>query len=208
MLGRHFLSCVEFHTVKWCNESIDMVHIIWTLWVFIYVFWSKFVFCRKLILCTFKVQWYIQTIVNLKTIVDHCPQNFENHRKTIDTNGWALKKTFNGDGPTLSKPSKNHWPQWWHEKKTLTIPSLWKIDHRRGLLQALRKVTMEMNSPFVLLNKIRFHWSTHCHLQQWWWPSLGVQRGNRWWLLRRMVVLLRYLNTIINMQHYVSAISQ
>ena len=48
------------------------------------------------------------TIVNLKTIVDHCPQNFENHRKTIDTNGRALKKTFNGDGPTLSKPSKNH----------------------------------------------------------------------------------------------------
>ena len=41
---------------------------------------------------TFKVQLYIQTIVNLKTIVDHCPQNFENHRKTIDTNGWALKK--------------------------------------------------------------------------------------------------------------------
>jgi len=50
------------------------------------------VFCRKLILRTFKVQWYIQTIANLKTIVDHCPQNFENHRKTIDTDGWALKK--------------------------------------------------------------------------------------------------------------------
>ena len=30
------------------------------------------------------------TIVNLKTIVDHCPHNFENHRKTIDT----LKKTL------------------------------------------------------------------------------------------------------------------
>ena len=41
-------------------------------------------FCRKLILRTFKVQWYIQTIVNLKTIVDHCPQNFENHRKTLE----------------------------------------------------------------------------------------------------------------------------
>ena len=26
-------------------------------------------------------------------------------------------KTFNGDGPMLSKPSKNHWPQWWPEKK-------------------------------------------------------------------------------------------
>ena len=27
------------------------------------------------------------SIVNLKTIVDHCPQNFENHRKIIDSNG-------------------------------------------------------------------------------------------------------------------------
>jgi len=27
------------------------------------------------------------SIVNLKTIVDHCPQNFENHRKTIGSNG-------------------------------------------------------------------------------------------------------------------------
>ena len=48
------------------------------------------------------------SIVNLKTIVDHCPQNFENHRKTIGSNGWTPKKTFNGDGPTLSKPLKNH----------------------------------------------------------------------------------------------------
>ena len=69
-----------------------MVHIIWTLRMFIYVFCSKFAFCRELILFTFYVQWDIQTIINLKTIVDHCPQNFENHRKTIDTNGWALKK--------------------------------------------------------------------------------------------------------------------
>ena len=57
------------------------------------------------------------SIVNLKTIVDHCPQNFENHRKTIGSNGWTPKKTFNGDGPTLSKPLKNHWRQWWPKKK-------------------------------------------------------------------------------------------
>ena len=43
--------------------------------------------------------------------------------------------------------------------------------------------------------------ATHCHLQQGWWPSPGVQRGNRWWLLRRMGVLLRYLDTVINMQY-------
>ena len=51
-----------------------------------------FVVHIKLILHTFKVQWYTQTIVNLKTIVDHCPKIFENHRKTIDANGWSLKK--------------------------------------------------------------------------------------------------------------------
>ena len=73
------------------------------------------------------------SIINLKTIVDHCPQNFENHRKTIGSNGWTPKKTFNGDGPTLTKPLKNHWRQWWPIKKTLTIPSPWKIDHRCGL---------------------------------------------------------------------------
>ena len=56
-------------------------------------------------------------IVNLETIVDHCPQNFENHRKTIGSNGWTPQKTFNGDGPTLSKPLKNHWRQWWPKKK-------------------------------------------------------------------------------------------
>ena len=78
-----------------------MVHIKRTLWILIYVVCTKFVFCRKLILNTFQAQWDIQTIV------DHCPQNFENHRKTIDFNGWALKK-FNGDGPMLSKPLKNH----------------------------------------------------------------------------------------------------
>jgi len=70
-------------------------------------------------------------IVNLKTIVDHCPQNFENHRKTIGSNGWTPKKTFNGDGPTLSKPLKNHWRQWWPKKNinhSIALknwPSLW-----------------------------------------------------------------------------------
>ena len=79
------------------------------------------------------------SIVNLKTIVDHCPQNFENHRKTIGSNGWTPQKTFNGDGPTLSKPLKNHWRQWWPRKKTLTIPLPWKIDHRCGLIQSIKQ---------------------------------------------------------------------
>ena len=103
-------------------NDVCMVHIIW---IFINVFCSKFVFCRKLILHTFKVQWYIQTIVNLKTIVDHCPKSFENHRKTIDTNGLALKK----HSMVVVHRCQNHWSQWWPEKKTLTIPSLWSNVH-------------------------------------------------------------------------------
>ena len=80
------------------------------------------------------------SIVNLKTIVDHCPQNFENHRKTIGSNGWTPKKTFNGDGPTLSKPLKNHWRQWWPKKNinhSIALknwPSLWSI---RGHIEAI-----------------------------------------------------------------------
>ena len=138
-VGRHFLSGVEFYT-----EMMQGVYRFWSisygLWIFIYVFCSKLVFWRKLILRTFKVQLYIQTIVNLKTIVDHCPQNFENHRKTIGSNGWTPQKTFNGDGPTLSKPLKNHWRQWWPKKKTLTIPSPWKIDHRCGLYSSIQYI--------------------------------------------------------------------
>ena len=74
-------------------------------------------FRRKLILHTFKVQWYIQTIVNVKTIVDHCPQNFENHRKTSDTNGWALKKHSMVMVQRCQNHRKTmHWPQLWPEK--------------------------------------------------------------------------------------------
>jgi len=62
------------------------------------------IYCRALQLQTKLASSHI----NLKTIVDHCPQNFENNRKTIGSNGWTPKKTFNGDGPTLSKPLKNH----------------------------------------------------------------------------------------------------
>ena len=90
------------------------------------------------------------SIVNLKTIVDHCPQNFENHRKTIGSNGWTPQKTFNGDGPTLSKPLKNHWRQWWSIKKTLTIPSPWKIDHRCGLFKNMK---LYSPSPLYFVHK-------------------------------------------------------
>ena len=65
------------------------------------------------------------------------------HRKTIGTNGWALKKTFNGDFPMMSKPSKNHRSQWWHEKKHINHsialknwPSSWSnLAKRWGLYE-------------------------------------------------------------------------
>ena len=45
------------------------------------------------------------SFVNLKTIVDHCPQNFENHRKTIGSNGWTPKK----HSMVMVQLCQNHW---------------------------------------------------------------------------------------------------
>ena len=50
-----------------------------------------------------------------------------NHRWPLPSKFWkpsknhwyqwlGPQKTFNVDGPTLSKPLKNHWSQWWPEK--------------------------------------------------------------------------------------------
>ena len=47
----------------------------------------------------------------------------------------GLSKTFNDDGPTMSKPLKKPSKPMVVFEKTLTIPSLWKIDHCRGLVQ-------------------------------------------------------------------------
>ena len=87
------------------------------------------------------------SIVNLKTIVDHCPQNFENHRKTIGSNGWTPQKTFNGDGPTLSKPLKNHWRQWWPKKNinhSIALknwPSLWSKGNPKNSVVKKRRLS-------------------------------------------------------------------
>ena len=71
------------------------------------------------------LQLDIQTIVNLKTIVDHCPQNFENHWKTIDTNGWALKKhsmvmVSSKTIENLQWLLQNHWNLQWFPKNRWT----------------------------------------------------------------------------------------
>ena len=128
MLGDIFsLVLCDFHTVKWCKESIDMVHIKWTLWILIYVVCKKFVFCRKLI---------------LKALF-----RFNGTSKPSLTIALKILKTIEKPLIPMVGPSKNI--QWWWSnvvktiekplksmvawKKTLTIPSLWKIDHRRGL---------------------------------------------------------------------------
>ena len=130
MLGDIFsLVLCDFHTVKWCKESIYMVHIKWTLWILIYVVCKKFVFCRKLI---------------LKALF-----RFNGTSKPSLTIALKILKTIEKPLIPMVGPSKNI--QWWWSnvvktiekplksmvawKKTLTIPSLWKIDHRSGLFQ-------------------------------------------------------------------------
>ena len=121
----------DFHTVKWCKESIYMVHIKWTLWILIYVVCKKFVFCRKFI---------------LKALF-----RFNGTSKPSLTIALKILKTIEKPLIPMVGPSKNI--QWWWSnvvktiekplksmvawKKTLTIPSLWKIDHCCGLTLVL-----------------------------------------------------------------------
>ena len=126
------LYCVIF-TLKWCKESIYMVHIKWTLWILIYVVCKKYVFCCKLI---------------LKALF-----RFNGTSKPSLTIALKILKTIEKPLIPMVGPSKNI--QWWWSnvvktiekplksmvawKKTLTIPSLWKIDHRHGLAPTERK---------------------------------------------------------------------
>ena len=129
MLGDIFsLVLCDFHTVKWCKEWIDMVHIKWTLWILIYVVCKKIVFCCKLI---------------LKALF-----RFNGTSKPSLTIALKILKTIEKPLIPMVGPSKNI--QWWWSnvvktiekplksmvawKKTLTIPSLWKIDYRCGLI--------------------------------------------------------------------------
>ena len=80
------------------------------------------------------------SIVNLKTIVDHCPQNFENHRKTIGSNGWTPKK----HSMVMVQLCQNHWKtidgngglkkNINHSIALKNWPSLWSISGPRVFL--------------------------------------------------------------------------
>ena len=118
-----------------------MVHITWTLWMFIYAC-SKFAFLLKI---DFRHFLGLRCNGTSKPLITSKPS------LTI-----ALKilKTIKKPLTPMVGPSKNI--QWWWctifktiEKplksmvaweKTLTIPSLWKIDHRYGLAQLLTSI--------------------------------------------------------------------
>ena len=57
------------------------------------------IYCRALLLQTEHI--HIQTIVNQQIMIDHYPKKFKN--QWLDP-----PKTFNGDGPMVSKPLKNN----------------------------------------------------------------------------------------------------
>ena len=61
------------------------------------------------------------------------PQNSKNHRCWL----LILPVTINGDGEKFSKPSPFH--RW--RKKTITIPSPWKFDHRSSLVTVNHRKT-------------------------------------------------------------------
>ena len=82
-----------------------------TITILIWLCCSK-VYCQSSLIfiaahCSYKPNLPHPTlsIVNLKTIVDHCPQNFENHRKTIGSNGWTPKK----HSMVMVQLCQNHW---------------------------------------------------------------------------------------------------
>ena len=59
---------------------------------------------------------FIAAHCSYKPNQNHCwplPSKFWKPSKNHCFQWLDPKKTFNGDGPTLSKPLKNHWQQWW-----------------------------------------------------------------------------------------------
>ena len=133
-----FVNCTLYtlYTVKWCKESIDMVHIIRTLWVF-----SVHLLVPIKNLC-FVVNWFYTLLRFNGTSKSSLTS------KPSLTIALKILKTIEKPLKPMVGPSKNI--QWWWSnvvktiekpltsmvawKKTLTIPSLWKIDHRCGLI--------------------------------------------------------------------------
>ena len=119
-----------------------------TLWMFNYMFCSKFAFVRKLILRTF-CNWTSKQLLTSKPSL---------------TIALKILKTIEKPLTPMVGPSKNI--QWWWSnvaktiekpltsmvawKKTLTIPSLWKIDHRRGLINHINGLSENLKKMLLL----------------------------------------------------------
>ena len=94
-----------------------------------------------------------------------CPMVHPNHRRPLPlklqkplknnrNQRSSSQKRFNGDDPTVSKPLKQQKSKVAFEK-TLTIPSLKKIDNRRGLLSLRFRSTDFYRSVTVRLARTR-----------------------------------------------------
>ena len=77
-------------------------------------------------------QW-LQTIENHHhSIGTNGCHTIKNHCHSIGSNGCFPNHSFNGNGPILQKPLKNHWLLW--QKPLTNIPSCSKFGHRCGLI--------------------------------------------------------------------------
>ena len=138
MLGDIFsLVLCDFHTVKWCKESIYMVHIKWTLWILIYVVCKKFVFCRKFI---------------LKALF-----RFNGTSKPSLTIALKILKTIKKPLIPMVGPSKNI--QWWWSNVVKTIEKplksmvAWKKTLTKNLVIGF---TLIVTKTLVILSNVFF----------------------------------------------------
>ena len=100
--------------------------------MFICVLCLKFAFCRELILRTFLCDGTCKPLLTSKpslTIALKISKTIEKPSKPMVGPSKNIQWWWSNGIKTIEKPLKSM-VAW---KKTLTIPSLWKIDHRRGL---------------------------------------------------------------------------
>ena len=88
------------------------------------------------------------------TIVNHWSSKLEKPLKNHRCQWLSRYHSINGDGENFQKPSPFH--RW--RKKTITIPSPWKIDHRSGLNTHL----CELSVKRLLSELISSHWCSMC----------------------------------------------
>ena len=131
--------------------------------MFICVLCLKFAFCRELILRTFLCDGTCKPLLTSKpslTIALKISKTIEKPSKPMVGPSKNIQWWWSNGIKTIEKPLKSM-VAW---KKTLTIPSLWKIDHRRGLS---RQRSWSWNSFFQAWGPSwRTSWASLRHVQQ------------------------------------------